>query len=64
MKNENKVEQKKKKAAYDKEYRARKKFLDEIEKTEEFVVSCREKYSLKLKADSVLLFRKMTNIAT
>ena len=43
MKNENKVEQKKKKAAYDKEYRARKKFLDEIEKTEEFVVSCREK---------------------
>jgi hypothetical protein len=64
MKKETTAEQKAKKAAYDKEYRAREKFSAEIKKTEKFIASCEEKIVKKLDKSYSMLFRKMTNIAT
>jgi len=80
MKKEMTAEQKAKKAAYDKEYRARKKFSAEIKKTEKFIArekfsaeikktekfiaSCEKKIVKKIDKSYSMLLGKMTNIAT
>jgi hypothetical protein len=64
MKKEMTAEQKAKKAAYDKEYRAREKFSAEIEKTEKFIASCEKKFVEKINKSYSMLSIKMTNIAT